>query len=192
MRAAQDKIVGAVLLEYTPLYRQLFAAGDKTRQIIVTASVTGMAAALALGYVLARGLVRDLRRLTVAADLLASGDASARAVIGSRGELGELATAFNDMAAQIAAQKAALTELAARDPLTGLLNRRAFESRMGEALAHAGRAGAPMALLRLDFEPLQGGQRPARPSGRRPGPAYRRGPAGGGAEGGGRGGPARR
>ncbi|WP_203695803.1 GGDEF domain-containing protein [Catellatospora coxensis] len=152
MRAAQNKIVGAVLLEYTPLYRQLLAAGGETRQLIVTASLTGMAAALALGFLLSHGLVRDLRRLTRAADLLAAGDGSARAVVGSRGELGELAGAFNTMADRIAVQKATLIELAGRDPLTGLHNRRSFAERLTGALAYADRTGTPVSLLMLDLD----------------------------------------
>ncbi|MFC7244320.1 diguanylate cyclase [Catellatospora aurea] len=152
MRAAHNKIVGAVLLEYTPLYRQLLAAGGETRQLIVTASLTGMAAALALGFLLSHGLVRDLRRLTRAADLLAAGDGSARATVGSRGELGELAGAFNTMADRIAVQKATLTELAGRDPLTGLHNRRSFAERLTGALAYADRTGTPVALLMLDLD----------------------------------------
>lgn len=152
MRAAHDRIVGAVLLEYTPLYRQLLAAGGQTRQIIVATSLAGMAAALALGYLLARGLVRDLRRLTRAADLLAAGDSGARVDIGGHGELGELAAAFNGMADRLAAQRAALTELAVRDPLTGLHNRRSFEDRLDEALARARRTGDAVALLMLDLD----------------------------------------
>ncbi|WP_155372597.1 GGDEF domain-containing protein [Catellatospora vulcania] len=152
MRATPHKIVGAVLLEYTPLYRKLLAAGGETRQIIVTTSLAGMGAALALGYLLSRGLVRDLRRLTRAADLLAAGDGSARALVGSRGELGELAGAFNTMADRIAVQKAALTDLAGRDPLTGLHNRRSFEERLAGALAYADRSGTPVCLLMLDLD----------------------------------------
>ncbi|MFC7762964.1 diguanylate cyclase [Catellatospora bangladeshensis] len=152
LRTAHDSIVGAVLLEYTPLHRELLAAGGVTRQVIVAASLTGMAAALMLGYLLSRDLVRDLRGLTRTAHLLAAGDDAARAWVGSRGELGELAAAFNDMARRIAAQKATLTEQAVRDPLTGLHNRRAFTQRLDETLARSRRSGAPMALLMLDLD----------------------------------------
>ncbi|GAA2384120.1 hypothetical protein Cme02nite_66770 [Catellatospora methionotrophica] len=152
MRAAQNQIVGAVLLEYTPLYRQLLAAGGRTRQIIVVTSLAGMGAALALGFLLSHGLVRDLRRLTRAADLLAAGDGRARAAVGGRGELGDLAEAFNGMADRLAVQRATLTELAVRDPLTGLHNRRSFEERLNGALSQAGRTRSPVSLLMLDLD----------------------------------------
>ncbi len=49
-------------------------------------------------------------------------------------------------------QKATLTELAVRDPLTGLHNRRAFTQRLDEALVRSRRSGAPVALLMLDLD----------------------------------------
>jgi diguanylate cyclase (GGDEF)-like protein len=152
LRAAHNRIVGAVLLEYTPLYPELLSAGGQVRQIILATSLAGMAAALALGYLLSRGLIRDLRGLTRTANLLAAGHDDARARVGSRGELGELATAFNDMAGRLVAQKETLTELAVRDPLTGLHNRRAYAQRLDEAQAVSRRSGAPVALLMLDLD----------------------------------------
>lgn len=45
-----------------------------------------------------------------------------------------------------------LTFQAMHDPLTGLLNRRAFESQLQRAVAHAERHGTPYALLYLDLD----------------------------------------
>jgi diguanylate cyclase (GGDEF)-like protein len=42
--------------------------------------------------------------------------------------------------------------LAARDPLTGASNRRAFERELARALAHAERAGEPMSLAMFDID----------------------------------------
>jgi diguanylate cyclase (GGDEF)-like protein len=41
---------------------------------------------------------------------------------------------------------------AARDPLTGLLNRRALEAQAGRLFAQAGASGRPLALLLLDLD----------------------------------------
>ena len=46
----------------------------------------------------------------------------------------------------------ALLELSATDPLTGLPNRRGFSARAAAALAQAGRAGLPSAVLALDLD----------------------------------------
>ena len=45
-----------------------------------------------------------------------------------------------------------MTFLARRDPLTGLLNRRAFDERLREALARAERYGSRVGLLFLDLD----------------------------------------
>ena len=42
LRSDQGGIVGAVVMEYTPIYRELLAAGADTRRAIVAASVTGL------------------------------------------------------------------------------------------------------------------------------------------------------
>jgi len=152
LRTDQGRIVGAVLLEYTPIYRELVAAGAGTRRVILTASLAGLVLALLVGFLRARGLARDLGQLTRAAGRLADGHDHTRAQVRGRGELGELATAFNDMAARIAAQKAVLTEVAISDPLTGLHNRRAFQARLAEEIARAHRSGSPLALLMVDLD----------------------------------------
>jgi diguanylate cyclase (GGDEF)-like protein len=152
LRTDQGRIVGVVVLEYTPIYRELLAAGAGTRRVILAASLSGLVLALLVGFLLARSLVRDLRQLTRAAGRLADGHDDTRAQVRGRGGLGELATAFNDMAAQITAQKAVLTEVAISDPLTGLHNRRAFQVRLGEELARVHRSGGPLALLMLDLD----------------------------------------
>ncbi len=152
LRTDQGTIVGAVLLEYTPIYRELLADGATTRRAILAASLAGLAIALLVGFLLARGLVADLRQLTRAAGRLADGHDDTRAQVRGRGELGELAAAFNDMAARIAAQTAALTEVAISDPLTGLHNRRSFQARLAEETERARRSAGPFSLLMLDLD----------------------------------------
>jgi len=48
-----------------------------------------------------------------------------------------------------------LRELARTDPLTGVLNRRAFAERLREELARSARYGAPLSLLLLDLDGLK-------------------------------------
>lgn len=73
---------------------------------------------------------------------------------GLRGDHGEYLGRvwfFRDISEQKKAE-AALRELAWRDPLTGLLNRRHFYERAGEELVRAQRYGHPLALLMLDLD----------------------------------------
>ncbi|WP_203708857.1 GGDEF domain-containing protein, partial [Asanoa iriomotensis] len=145
-------IVGAVILEYTPIFNELLAASGRTRNIIIAISAGGAVAALLLSYLLARGFVRDLHTLSRAAGRLAGGDDTARARVQSHSEVGDLAAGFNTMAEQIAEQKAVLVEMTASDPLTGLRNRRSFQARLEDLLAEARHDGAPLAMLMLDLD----------------------------------------
>ncbi len=52
----------------------------------------------------------------------------------------------------LAAANARLETLASTDPLTGLLNHRAFHARLDEEIARAGRGGQPLALLLVDLD----------------------------------------
>ena len=66
------------------------------------AGALAVLAAVSLGLLLSRGITSPLRRLTVAAGRVASGDFSQRVEVGSRDELASLADAFNTMAASLA------------------------------------------------------------------------------------------
>jgi diguanylate cyclase (GGDEF)-like protein/PAS domain S-box-containing protein len=54
--------------------------------------------------------------------------------------------------AELEAANERLRELATTDPLTGLLNRRAFEERLTIEFAHAHRSGHPLSLLIFDLD----------------------------------------
>ena len=104
--------VSLVLLHQGVRYRYTFAAG--------------MLLALLAVQVLARGMTSPLRQMAAAARAMARGDYSKRVVATSRDEVGELATAFNTMAADLAEVDAQRKRLIAdvshelRTPLTAL------------------------------------------------------------------------
>ncbi len=145
-------IAGAVLLDYTGITQDLLDSGAQSRRNTIIAALGGMGVAMALGWALSRGLVRDLRQLTAVAHRYAEGDYDVRAEVSSRGEMRELAAAFNAMAGRIAERRAVLTDLATTDALTGLHNRRAFRTSLARDLAHAERGGSPLALMIMDLD----------------------------------------
>jgi diguanylate cyclase (GGDEF)-like protein len=59
------------------------------------------------------------------------------------------AAALTEIQGRLADQ---LRHAATTDPLTGLVNRRAWESEAGRVLAHAGRSGEPMTVAILDLD----------------------------------------
>ncbi|HEU4426483.1 MAG TPA: HAMP domain-containing sensor histidine kinase [Pilimelia sp.] len=89
-------------------------------------SATAIGVALLTSYVLAHGMTSPLREMTAAARAMARGDYSRRVRATSRDEVGELASAFNTMAAELAAADRQRRELIAnvshelRTPITAL------------------------------------------------------------------------
>ncbi len=117
--------------------------------------VAVMTLALALTWFASESLVlRPLRKVWRAANALRQGDFSARVgPVKVRGELGELASAFDNMADRLAEDREGLQRLAMHDPLTGLFNRAAMRQALAGALEEvaAGRMnGVAVILLDLD------------------------------------------
>jgi signal transduction histidine kinase len=89
-------------------------------------SVTAIGIALVASQVLAHGMTRPLREMTAAARTMASGNYTRRVRATARDEVGELAQAFNQMAADLAAADRQRRELIAnvshelRTPITAL------------------------------------------------------------------------
>ena len=123
----------------------LDSARAKDRTIL---ALLGIAAALVLGglvsLLLGRTVVRRLDRVRAVANRLRDGDNTARTQLGGRDEIGALARDFDRMAD-------ALLE-ALKDPLTGLLNHRAFQERLAESCARAERGGYPVSVVALDLD----------------------------------------
>ncbi|HKT02925.1 MAG TPA: HAMP domain-containing sensor histidine kinase [Rugosimonospora sp.] len=89
-------------------------------------SFTGVAAGLVISQFLAHGMTRPLREMTTAARAMARGDYTIRVRATSRDEVGQLAAAFNQMAADLAAADRQRRELIAnvshelRTPISAL------------------------------------------------------------------------
>ncbi|MEV6319961.1 ATP-binding protein [Nocardia sp. NPDC051787] len=89
-------------------------------------TLTAMVIALATSQVLAHGITRPLREMTAAAKRMAHGDYTHRVRPSSRDEVGQLAEAFNQMAADLAAADQQRRDLIAnvshelRTPITAL------------------------------------------------------------------------
>ncbi|WP_458687506.1 HAMP domain-containing sensor histidine kinase [Nocardia tengchongensis] len=90
------------------------------------ATVVAMVFALLISQVLAHGMTMPLREMTAAAKHMAQGDYSRRVRASSRDEVGQLAVAFNQMAADLAAADQQRREFIAnvshelRTPITAL------------------------------------------------------------------------
>ena len=112
----------------------------------------GLGIALVSGVLLARSVLRPLRRLEQGADRIGEGDLAYRVPLAPKDELGRLAQTFNAMAEKLEKIQAALEDQAVRDSLTGLYNRREFYRRIQEELERARRYRRSFALLMLDID----------------------------------------
>jgi diguanylate cyclase (GGDEF)-like protein len=115
-------------------------------------------------------IIRPVRRLLSATALLAGGDTDARVPRGGIKELDTVAVAFNAMAEDLSSAKATargyqqslelkvaertlqLRELAERDPLTGLPNRREWFVLLHAAIERALAAGTQVGVFFLDID----------------------------------------
>ncbi|HEY0536625.1 MAG TPA: EAL domain-containing protein [Actinoplanes sp.] len=95
---ASDVTLGAVIYEYTPTYDQMVATTDRAERQITIIGAICIFAVLILGALVAESISRRIRRLTRAVEVVRDGDLSQRVVTGGRDEIGQLGTAFNDMA----------------------------------------------------------------------------------------------
>ncbi len=130
-----------------------------------------------VGGVVSRRTRRTLHALTEAARSLSQGDFQVEVPIRSRGPAGELARAFNEMAHQLSASRAQITnyqrsleirvrertkelhtatvravQIAQTDPLTGLPNRLLFRSKLEDAIKSAVSDKSRVAVLFVDLD----------------------------------------
>jgi diguanylate cyclase (GGDEF)-like protein len=134
----------------------------------ISVAVLVMLSMIAVGTVLS--VVRPVRRLHDATLRLAKGDTAVQVQRGGIRELDTLAIAFNTMASELAAAKAAtrdyqadleskvaertlqLQDLAERDPLTGLPNRRELFVLLNAAIVRARTEGCLVGIFFLDID----------------------------------------
>jgi diguanylate cyclase (GGDEF)-like protein len=120
--------------------------------------IAGIAAAVSLlaiiGGVMTIGRVMSgsIDRLVAGAERFAAGDRAHRIDIEIPPELQSVAKEFNRMIVRIHESEEALTDLAHRDALTKLPNRRAFEDGLREMFARMDRLGESGALLMIDVD----------------------------------------
>jgi diguanylate cyclase (GGDEF)-like protein len=107
-----------------------------------------------LGGVLIIGRVmsQSVERLVNGAELFAAGDRHHRIDVSVPPELHRVAAEFNRMIGRIHESEDALSDLARRDSMTLLLNRRAFDEQLTEMFARQHRFGEHFALLMFDLD----------------------------------------
>lgn len=138
--------------------------------LLIGVGVLALVAAIPLGFLLIRRIVGPLEGLSQAMLSFSMGKLDVRSTIRRRDELGRLAEAFNQMADQhqqthmrivrlnaeleerVAYRTHQLRELASRDPLTGLYNRRYFSEVLERCYAEAVRYRTALSCIMIDLD----------------------------------------
>ena len=108
---------------------------------------------IALGVlVIGRIMSNSVDRLVQGANHFAEGNRSHRIHVELPPELNRVAQEFNHMIARIHDAEQVLSEMAQRDELTGLANRRAFEGALPEMMGRARRFEEQFTLLAIDID----------------------------------------
>jgi PAS domain S-box-containing protein len=92
-----EKRVGAVILEYTPLYNAIQQEHKRSVSTFLLLFLAVLVIALTIGYFISLTISRPLAALQQAALKVASGDLEVTVKQGSQDELGSLADSFNKM-----------------------------------------------------------------------------------------------
>lgn len=115
VKSKSGQILGAVVLEYTPLYEELMLSTRNTIREVALAGFGSVAIALLIAFHVGRSIARPLQQLTNAATGFASGRIDLPMPPPRKDEIGELATAFNQMVQKRQAEKDELQRM--RDEL---------------------------------------------------------------------------
>ena len=138
--------------------------------LVIGVGILAIAVAIPLGFLLVRRIVSPLEGLAVAMQRFSRGKLDVRSPVGRRDEIGRLARTFNQMADQhqqtherivrlnasleerVAQRTQQLRELAARDPLTGLYNRRHFNEVLERSFSETLRYDNTLSCIMIDLD----------------------------------------
>lgn len=143
---------------------------DAAADLAIGVGLAMVLVAVPAGFLLVRRMVVPLNEMAEVAKRFSDGDMRARVRVQRSDEIGVLATNLNQMADEIARKHtevvnlnaeleqrvmertAQLRELASRDPLTGLYNRRHFGEVLSRRFSEARRYGSELSLLIIDLD----------------------------------------
>ncbi len=142
-RGRTDVLKAALELHYDLKTMDETLAEDQ-RQMAMSAAAAAVVLSMLLAFLLTRAVLRPLDKLRQATNSIRAGDDVEPLGWVRRDEIGDLARDFDRMATEL--------HESLKDPLTGLLNHRAFQERLGEELARARREGYPVSVVALDID----------------------------------------
>jgi diguanylate cyclase (GGDEF)-like protein len=124
---------------------------NRLRMILLALAVLSLAGTMIGSVMIARSISRPVTALVAFAHRLEGGDYEHGPPETRADELGELASAFNNMRLAISAREQQIKAMAYHDALTGLPNRALFNDRLNQAIAIARREHRPVSVMLMDL-----------------------------------------
>lgn len=140
-----------ISVQIRDVVQQMNTATTSNNRMLVIVAVIAVIAVAILGYYLEVRVLSRLLRLRQAIDHFGT-DRTFDPAVGGNDEIGGIARAFLQLAREVSSRETQLVEIAHRDPLTGLANRRRFLERF-EMVSRRRRPGdTAIALLVIDID----------------------------------------
>lgn len=161
-------VAGYVRLGMNP--ERTIAEFDASADLVIGIGIAVVLASIPVGFMVVRRIVEPLNEMTAVAHRFSAGDLTARTQVRRSDEIGLLSSSLNEMADEIARKQGEVTalnsaleqrvierteqlrELASRDPLTGLYNRRHFGEVLARRFAEARRYGNDLSVMMIDLD----------------------------------------
>jgi diguanylate cyclase (GGDEF)-like protein len=144
--------IGAVILEYTAIRKELLAAEREVLYLIAAAGIIVVLLVTFFGLGIAARITQPLRDLKSSLERVAAQDYGARVAVTSRDEIGLLGLAFNKMAVDLSVAAKRAEYLAYYDGLTTRPNRNMFSKLLNQAIRLARRDRKQLAVLFVDLD----------------------------------------
>jgi len=123
-----------------------------TQGITLAGFITGVITFVTAIISMFRFVIHPAQNLLRSMEMFGRGNLRHRTRVTSTDEFGALGVGFNRMAENLERDQDKLAELAIRDSLTGLYNRREFERLLNDEIHRFRRHGHPVSLLILDID----------------------------------------
>jgi PAS domain S-box-containing protein len=139
VQSESGQLLGAVILEYTPLYNELMQLTKTTMQQIASVALGSVAIAFLIAFFMGRSIAAPLQQLTKVSTAFAAGKTDLPMPPPSADEIGQLAVAFGNMVQKRQHAEEALRH--ARDELEVRVTERTAElAKINESLRLVGSA----------------------------------------------------
>ncbi|KIG03203.1 putative bifunctional diguanylate cyclase/phosphodiesterase [Caballeronia concitans] len=140
----------AVLLDRS--LKEALAPFRRLQSALLLITMLGVIVSIVGSVLTARSVTRPLAALAQFSRRVGHGDYSGPIEIRHQDEIGELASAFNQMQEGIVERESRITELAYMDRLTGLPNRALFNDRLQHAIVAASGSRRPLSVMMMDLD----------------------------------------